>query len=157
MGFNYNINLARKGRDLIHEEHSGELQEVLNKLILETFPSFLIGCDLFSFKETSQRDAYICGECRNKLSQVSRHCSPTTGKTNTGSTPQTCTFNKIQKIVQHHTGTCTTTHVQQHMYNQKIGTQYLNTNVPDIDDHTVNQIIATDWHHSTTGVYHQPL
>ena len=48
-------------------------------------------------------------------------------------------FNKIQKIVQHHT-------LVQHMYNQKFGTlfcQYLNTNVPDIDDHTVDQIIAT--------------
>ena len=74
---------SRKKRKRLHEEHSGELQEVLNKLTLETFSS-LLGCDLFSFKETSQRDAYICGECRNKLSQVS-------GKTNTGSTQQTCT------------------------------------------------------------------
>ena len=62
---------SRKKRKRLHEEHSGELQEVLNKLILETFSS-LLGCDLFSFKETSQRDEYICGECRNKLSQVSR-------------------------------------------------------------------------------------
>ena len=62
---------SRKKRKRLHEEYSGELQEVLNKLILETFPS-LLGCDLFSFKETSQRDSYICGECRNKLSQVSR-------------------------------------------------------------------------------------
>ena len=62
---------SRKKRKRLHEEHSRELQEVLNKLILETFPS-LLGCDLFSFKETSQRDAYICGECRNKLGQVSK-------------------------------------------------------------------------------------
>ena len=62
---------SRKKRKRLHEEYSGELQEVLNKLILETFPS-LLGCDLFSFKETSQRDSYICGECCNKLSQVSR-------------------------------------------------------------------------------------
>ena len=60
---------SRKKRKRLHEEHSGELQ-VLNKLILEIFPS-LLGCDLFSFK-TSQTDAYICGEYRNKLSQVSR-------------------------------------------------------------------------------------
>ena len=60
---------SRKKRKRLHEEHSGELQEVLNKLILEIFPS-LLGCDLFSFK-TSQTDAYICGEYRNKLSEVS--------------------------------------------------------------------------------------
>ena len=32
---------SRKKRKRLHEEHSGELQEVLNKLILEIFPSSL--------------------------------------------------------------------------------------------------------------------
>ena len=62
---------SRKKRKRLHEEHSGELQEVLNKLILKIFPS-LLGRDPFSFKEISQRDSYICGGCCNKLSQVSR-------------------------------------------------------------------------------------
>ena len=55
---------------------------------------------------------------------------------NTGSTQQTCTFNKIQKncTTPH---TCTTTHVQSKNWHTIC--QYLNTNVPDIDDHTVDR------------------
>lgn len=61
---------SRKKRTKPHEEQLRELQEVLNSLILDSFPS-LLGCDLFSFEEMSQEDAYICGECRTKLRQVS--------------------------------------------------------------------------------------
>ena len=49
-------------------------------------------------------------------------------------------FNQLKKTVQHHT------FVQQHTCNHKNWhtiRQYLNTNVPDIDDHTVDQIIST--------------
>ena len=49
-------------------------------------------------------------------------------------------FNQLKKTVQHHT------FVQQHTCNHKNWHtihQYLNTNVPDIDDHTVDQIIST--------------
>ena len=69
---------SRKKRKRLHEEHSGELQEVLNKLILEIFPSSLaVTC--FLLKLASQRDAYICGVYPsvgnvviNLISQVSR-------------------------------------------------------------------------------------
>ena len=30
------------------------------------------GLNLYSFEETSHRDAYICGECRTKLNQIRR-------------------------------------------------------------------------------------
>lgn len=58
-----------------HEEHFTELCEVLNKLLLNMFPSIPHdsgGVYLYCFKETSHRDAYICGECKHKLNQICR-------------------------------------------------------------------------------------
>ena len=65
---------SRKKRTRLHEEHSTELREVLNKLLLNTNSSIPrdSGLNLYSFEGTSHRDAYICGECRTKLNQIRR-------------------------------------------------------------------------------------